>query len=82
MYKPFDPDETLPGDMEEQFPTQEEYNEFLEKTKPTNTPEHAKEFSYFLCEQNYIILKPNRFYYFIVGSNCKTCLQLQKEGQP
>ena len=34
-----------------------------------------------LCEQNHLILTPNRLYKFVVDQNCKECLRLQAEGE-
>jgi len=35
--------------------------------------EKAKVIEMFLCEQNFLILRPNQLYYFTVDPNCDAC---------
>lgn len=34
-----------------------------------------------LCEQNHLILKPNKLYTFRTDVTCKSCVELEKEGK-
>lgn len=34
-----------------------------------------------LCEQDHLILKPNKLYRFIVDDNCKECMYLAETGR-
>lgn len=34
-----------------------------------------------LCEQDHIVLRPNRLYYFTVDKNCAKCVELAKKYQ-